>query len=317
MKKKILSGHRFHTEPFKVLEEEFDITYPSKETFNRAEVLELISDFDVFIPNFNFLTDKEIIDRGSRLKLIANFGVGYNTIDVDYASKKNIVVCNTPHSVTEPTAEICFALMGAVARNIGFLNSQLRTPEGVKWGIYDNLGLSLNKKTLGILGFGRIGQAVARRAIASGMSIIYHSRNHVSPEIETLYNAEYVSFDELIAKSDVLSINTPATPETHHIISKEAINQMKPNAILINTSRGSTVDEKALIEALRSRRIFGAGLDVFESEPHINSEFFNLENVILTPHVGTQTIETRIEMQEEVVGNISAFFNEGNPSRVN
>jgi lactate dehydrogenase-like 2-hydroxyacid dehydrogenase len=317
MKKKILSGHNFHREPFRILEEQFDITYPSRSRFSKEEVMELIADYDVFVPNFSFFTDKDIIDKASRLKLIANFGVGYNTIDVDYAAQKGIAVTNTPYSVLEPTAEFCFALIGAVARRIGFYNNKLRTPEGLAWGIYDNPGVALYGKTLGILGFGRIGQAVARRAVASGMNIIYHNRHQVSDEIEKLYGAQYVGFDELLSSADALSVNTPATDETYHIINETAIRKMKPTAILINTSRGFTVDETALIKALRENRIFGAGLDVYEKEPKINPEFLTLDNVVLTPHAGTQTIEGREDMQREVAQNILAFFNGGKISKVN
>ncbi len=317
MKKKILSGHKFHCEPFSILEDQFEITYPSKDHFSKDEILEMISDFDVFVPNFSFFTGKEIIDRGTNLKLIANYGVGYNNIDIEYAAQKNIAVTNTPNSVLEPTAEICFALMGAVARKIGFFNNKLRIPEGLRWGIYDNPGVTMFDKTLGILGFGRIGQAVARRAIASGMSVIYHNRNRVDKDIEELYKAQYVSFDKLLSNSDFLSINAPATAETYHIIDQGAISKMKPNAILINTSRGSTVDEKALIAALREKRIFGAGLDVYETEPNINPDFFELDNVVLTPHAGTQTIESRDAMQSEVAKNILAFYNGGELSKVN
>lgn len=317
MKKKILSGHNFHREPFQVLNEQFDLTYPPSGYFKKDQILDIIGEYEVFIPNFSFYTDKEIIDKAKNLKLIANFGVGYNNIDVEYAAQKDIVVTNTPNSVLEPTAELCFGLIHAVARRIGFYNNKLRTPEGVSWGLYDNPGIAIYGKTLGIYGFGRIGQAIARRAIACGMNIIYHNRRPVAKEMEEKYNARYVSFDELLSQSDFISINAPATPETYHIIDEAAIDKMKSNAVLINTSRGSTVDEVALIEALKNNRIFGAGLDVYETEPRINPEFFKLDNVVLTPHAGTQTIEGRYDMQREVAENIINFY-AGKPiSKVN
>lgn len=317
MKKKILSGHNFHREPFQVLNEQFDLTYPPSGYFKKDQILDIIGEYEVFIPNFSFYTDKEIIDKAKNLKLIANFGVGYNNIDVEYAALKGIVVTNTPNSVLEPTAELCFGLIHAVARRIGFYNNKLRTPEGVSWGLYDNPGIAIYGKTLGIYGFGRIGQAIARRAIACGMNIIYHNRKPVAKEMEEKYNARYVSFDELLSQSDFISINAPATPETYHIIDEAAIDKMKSNAVLINTSRGSTVDEVALIEALKNNRIFGAGLDVYETEPRINPEFFKLDNVVLTPHAGTQTIEGRYDMQREVAENIINFY-AGKPiSKVN
>lgn len=317
MKKKILSGHNFHREPFSELETLFDITYPEKSYFKKDEILEMIGEYDVFIPNFSFFTDKEIIDKAVNLKLIANYGVGYNNIDVDYAAQKGITVTNTPQAVLEPTAELCFGLMHAVARKIGYFNNKLRGSERVGWGLYDNLGLSLYGKTLGIYGMGRIGQAIARRAIASGMNVIYHNRRPLDPSIEKEYNAKYVSFDDLLIQSDYISVNAPATSETYHIINAAAIAKMRSSAILVNTSRGSTVDEKALIEALKENRIYGAGLDVYETEPNINPEFFALDNVVLSPHAGTQTLDGRHDMQREVASNIIGFFKGEKVSKVN
>lgn len=317
MKKKILSGHNFHREPFQVLNEQFDVTYPPSGYFKKDHILDIIADYEVFIPNFSFYTDREIIDKAKNLRLIANFGVGYNNIDVEYAARKGILVTNTPNSVLEPTAELCFGLIHAVARRIGFYNNKLRTPEGISWGLYDNPGVAIYGKTLGIFGFGRIGQAIARRAVACGMTIIYHNRRPVTKEMEEKYNARYVSFDELLSQSDFISINAPATPETFHIIDEAAIDKMKSNAVLINTSRGSTVDELALIKALKNNRIFGAGLDVYETEPRINPEFLELDNVVLTPHAGTQTIEGRYDMQREVAENIINFYAGKQISRVN
>lgn len=317
MKKKILSGHNFHREPFQVLNEQFDVTYPPSGYFKKDQILDIIADYEVFIPNFSFYTDREIIDKAKNLRLIANFGVGYNNIDVEYAARKGIIVTNTPNSVLEPTAELCFGLIHAIARRIGFYNNKLRTPEGISWGLYDNPGVAIYGKTLGIFGFGRIGQAIARRAVACGMTIIYHNRRPVAKEMEEKYNARYVSFDELLSQSDFISINAPATPETFHIIDEAAIDKMKSNAVLINTSRGSTVDELALIKALKNNRIFGAGLDVYETEPRINPEFLELDNVVLTPHAGTQTIEGRYDMQREVAENIINFYAGKQISRVN
>lgn len=317
MKKKILSGHNFHREPFSILENDFEITYPEKNYFKKDEILDIIGEYDVFIPNFSFFTDKDIIDKASNLKLIANYGVGFNNIDVAYAAEKGIVVTNTPNSVLEPTAELCFGLILAVARNIGFYNNKIRTSEGVRWGLYDSLGVSLYGKTLGIYGMGRIGQAVAKRAIAFGMNIIYHNRKPIESSTKKEYNAHYVSFDELLSQSDVLTLNAPATPETYHIINEKSISKMKETSILINTSRGSTVDETDLIKALKDKRIFGAGLDVYETEPKINSAFFDLDNVVLTPHAGTQTLDARHDMQTEVANNIIGFFDNKPISRVN
>ena len=318
MKKKILFAYSYHREIFKDLEKDFDLTYPPREgSFKREEILEMIADYDVLIPNFSFFTDKEIMDKASKLKLIANYGVGYNNIDVDYAAQKGIVVTNTPNSVLEPTAELCFALMSAVARKIGYSNNKLRTPEGVGWKLYDNLGITMFGKTLGIYGMGRIGQAIARRAIAAGMKIIYHNRTRLDSKIEEQYNAKYVSFDDLLSQSDFLSLNAPATKDTYHLIDKSALDKMKPRSILVNTARGTLINEVDLIEALKKQQIFGAGLDVFETEPKINPVFFELDNVVLTPHAGTQTLESRHDMQREVMYNILSFYKGKKISQVN
>lgn len=317
MKKKILSTYKFHPEPFKILESNFDITYPTEKAFKKEDIVKMIGDYDVLIPNFGFYTDKEMMDNAPKLKLIANFGVGFNNVDIEYAASKGIVVANTPNSVLEPTAELCFGLMLAVARRIAYFSAKLRTVDGLKWGLYDNAGLPLYGKTLGIIGCGRIGQAVARRALASGMKIIYNNRHRLPQDIEDRYQATLVDLDTLMAESDFISVNAPSTPHTFHVINERSINLMKPSAIVINTSRGSAVDDEALIKALTENRIFGAGLDVFENEPYIDPRFFELDNVVLTPHTGTQTIEGRHQMQAEVAANIINFFDGGAVSKVN
>lgn len=315
--KKILMAHNFLREGFDSLEGKFEVIYPEKSHFNKEEVLERISDIDVLVPNFTFRTDKEIIDAAKNLKLIANFGVGFNTIDTEYAAEKGITVTNTPYAVLEPTAELCFALIVATARRVGFYNNKLHSDERIGWGLFDNLGVSIYGQTLGIYGMGRIGQAVARRAIASGMNIIYYNRRRLDESIEKQYNARYVDFETLLRESDVVTLNAPATPETFHLMSDEQFKLMKPSAILVNTARGSLVDEQALIRALHNKEIYAAGLDVFEHEPKIPEELKQFENVILTPHAGTQTYEGRINMEREVAKNIINFFEGGEISKVN
>lgn len=315
--KKILMGHDFKREGFKSLEGKFEMIYPQSEHFKREEVLELIADIDVLIPNFSFQTDKEIMDAAKKLRLIANYGVGYNNIDVAYASQKGLTVTNTPNSVLEPTAELCFALLLATARRIGYYNNKLHAGERLGWGLFDNPGLPVYGQTLGIYGMGRIGQAVARRAVASGMKIIYHNRRRLDKSIEEKYGAIYVDFDTLLRESDFVSLNAPATAETHHLIGEAEFKKMKSTAILINTARGILVDERALIEALKNEEIFAAGLDVFENEPKISPELFDFENVVLTPHAGTQTYAARLDMQKEVAKNIINFFEGGEINKVN
>ncbi|WP_298647041.1 NAD(P)-dependent oxidoreductase [uncultured Proteiniphilum sp.] len=317
--KRVLIAYRLKPEGLKALEGKYEVALPvDKSYFTREEVMELIPNYEVLVPNFSFYTDKEIMDRAVKLELISNYGVGFNNIDVDYATKKGIVVTNIPNSTREPTAEFAFALLLAAGRRIGYYDRKLRTDEGVSWGIYAEGGLPVYGKTLGIIGMGRIGQSLARRAVASGMEIIYHNRTPLEEAVEHLYNARYVAFEELLKTADYISLNAPYTTQTHHLIGEEQLNRMKPTAVFINTARGSIVDEKALAKALKEKTIWAAGLDVYENEPHILPELLQLDNVVLAPHAATKTIEDRINMSVEMAQNIIGFY-EGtySVSRVN
>jgi D-3-phosphoglycerate dehydrogenase len=306
-------------EGFTELFKNFEDVFPDKEIFTKEEVISMLPEFDAFISTFQFKVDKEVIDAAKgRVKIISNYGVGYDNIDVEYATKQGIVVTNTPDPVVEPTAEHAFALMLAVARRIPECDYKLRIPNGLKWGVMENLGQTLYGKTLGIIGMGRIGKALVRRALACGMKIVYFNRTKLTPELENQYQAKLLDLDELIKISDVISIHTPLSFETHHLINRKRLQQMKPTAILVNTARGPVVDEIALIEALQKNWISSAALDVYEFEPKISKELFDLDNVVLAPHNGTGTFEARNEMSKFVSQNIIGFFN-GNPkiSRVN
>lgn len=266
------------------------------------------SDADVLVSTFDLRVTREAIESMPNLRLIANFGAGYNNIDLEACRERCIRVTNTPQPVIEPTAELAFALMIDVARRVSEFDRQMRgygfpvTGEGIRFGVMNNLSHSLYGKTLGILGMGRIGKALARRAIASGMRVVYHNRRPVEDK-----TAEYVDFQTLLQDSDYLSLNLPYTPEVHHIIGKPELGMMKRSAFLINTARGAHVDEAALIEALKSGVIAGAALDVYEFEPAVSPELLTLPNVVLSPHTGTGTWEGRIAMCENVCDNILAF----------
>ena len=272
------------------------------------EVEVLVSTFDVKVP-------EAMIASMPRLRLIANFGAGYNNIDLEACRARGIRVTNTPQPVIEPTAELAFALMSDVARRVSEFDRLVRTGQA-QFGVMRNLSHSLYGKTLGILGMGRIGQSLARRALASGMQIIYHNRHRLSDEIEQKLNATYVDFQTLLQDSDYLSLNLPYTPEVRHIIGKPEFGMMKRTAYLINTARGAHVHEEALIEALKSGIIAGAALDVYEHEPAISSELLSLPNIVLSPHTGTGTWEGRIAMCENVCDNILAFI-EGQTNKMN
>lgn len=315
--KKILMGHNFKREGFTLLEGKYELIYPEAKLFTREEILKRITDVDVLVPNFSFQTDAKIIDAGKKLKLISNYGVGYNNIDVDYAAKKGVVVTNTPQSVLEPTAELCFALISATARKIAYYNHKLHSGIRLDWGLYGDMGMPLYRQTLGIYGMGRIGQAVARRAVASGMNILYHNRRRLSQDIEERYKAKYVDFETLLKESDIVSLNAPATAETYHLMGTDEFKKMKDTAILINTARGQLVDEKALVQALKEGDVWAAGMDVFENEPKILPELLELDNAIVCPHAGTSTYAARLDMAREVTKNIINFFEGGQIDKVN
>ena len=266
-------------------------------------------DAEVLVSTFDYRVTREMIAAMPNLRLIANFGAGYNNIDLDACRERGIRVTNTPQPVIEPTAELAFALMIDVARRVSEFDRKVRAGQAV-FGVMNNLSHSLYGKTLGILGMGRIGQALARRAAASGMRILYHNRHRLEDErISGLVDAKatYVDFQTLLQDSDYLSLNLPYTPQVHHIIGKPELGMMKRSAYLINTARGAHVDEAALVEALKSGIIAGAALDVYEHEPQISPELLTLPNVVLSPHTGTGTWEGRIAMCENVTDNIIAF----------
>lgn len=262
---------------------------------------------EVLVSTFDYKVSRQMIDAMPHLRLIANFGAGYNNIDLEACQERGIRVTNTPQPVIEPTAELAFALMINIARRVSEFDRAIRSGTGQSMAVMNNLSHSLYGKTLGIIGMGRIGQALARRAVASGMQIIYHNRHRLSDEIEQKYHATYVDFQTVLQDSDFVSLNLPYTPEVHHLIGKPELGMMKRTAYLINTARGAHVDEQALVEALKSGIIAGAALDVYEHEPTISSELLTLPNVVLSPHTGTGTWEGRIAMCENVCGNILAY----------
>ena len=296
----------------------WEIIYPENEAFTHKELLEKVVDVDAIVTVYGNKISNDVIDAASQLKMIANFGAGYDNIDMDYVSDKGIVVTNSPDPVTEPTAELALGLMISVARRMGEMNNILKNNEALQWGVMRNLSTTLVGKQLGIIGMGAIGKALARRAVASGMTVVYHNRNRVDDETEKVLGASYLSLDELLKSSDVVSLNMPLTAETRKMIGQSELKMMKSTAFLINTARGPVVDEQALIKALEKKVIAGAGLDVFENEPSIPDELRQLPNVVLMPHLGTATHETRGEMSLLVAQNIKCFF-EGKtpPNKVN
>ena len=307
--KKILVTFDMFREGFTELENKYEVTFPNGRDFSYDEISEMIPQYDVLCSMFDFPVDKALIDRGVNLKLIANYAVGYNNIDVAYALSKGLTVANTPDPVTAPTTNLALGLMLDTARRITECDRKLRTlGKAMKVGVLENLGVSITGQTLGIIGLGRIGKALCKRARACGMNVIYNNRRPLYIEEETKLGASFVSMEELLAQSDFVSLNVPYNQDTYHIIGEPELKQMKPSAILINTGRGPLVDEHALVKALQEGTIRGAGLDVFEFGDYPLPELLEMDNVVLTPHIGTQTMDARIAMARAVANNVIGFL---------
>ena len=271
-----------------------------------------LEEADVLVSTFDKPVTREMIMSAPHLKLVANFGVGFNNIALEACRERGIRVTNTPNPVIEPTAELAFALMHAVARRTAEFDRKLREGKAEPFGVMNNLSHSLYGKTLGIIGMGRIGQALARRALASGMTVIYHNRRPIpqstlESRLPNPDSINYVSMETLLQTADFVSLNLPYTPEVRHIIDGKALRMMKSTAYLINTARGAHVDELALVKALKDGEIAGAAMDVYEHEPQITPELLKMDNVVLSPHTGTGTWEGRIAMCENVCDNILAW----------
>ena len=309
MKDKVLVTYAIPRESLSELDEHFELIYPDKEFFTDDELINLIPDCSALLSIFNRKISAEIIKAGKKLKIISNYGVGFNNIEIEAANKNKIIICNTPEAVCEPTAELCLALMLSLSRQVANCHFQLKTNPDFEWGVMKNLGNSLRGKTLGIIGLGKIGKSIAEKASVFGMKIIYHNRKPINDKKYEHYT--FVEKDTLLKESDIVSLNCPLTPNTHHLISENEFQLMKNSSLLINTARGSVVDEHALVKALKDKLIAGAGLDVFENEPFIHPDLLKANNVVLVPHIGTSTIETRIEMGMEASENIISFLLKG------
>jgi glyoxylate reductase len=272
----------------------------------RRAVLEAIGDKQGLLSMITDAVDAELLDRASELKIIANFGVGYNNIDVPAATRRGIMVTNTPGVLTDATADLTLALMLAVARRV--VEGDRRTRQGRFrfWAPFHFLGHEITGKTLGIVGMGRIGRAVARRATGFDMRVLYHTRNPLDVEEERKLKVNFSDLKALLQEADFVSLHTPLTSQTRHLIGKQELAWMKSDAFLINTARGAVVDEQALLESLEKGGIAGAGLDVYENEPLLTPGLERLDNVVLLPHVGSATVETRRRMAAMAVDNLLA-----------
>lgn len=257
--------------------------------------------------------DDTFLAAGPNLKIVANVAVGYNNIDVDACAARGVLVSNTPGVLTDATADIAMALILMSTRRLGEGERLIRSQTPWKWGMFMMLGTGIQGRRLGIVGMGAIGRAIALRGSAFGMDIVYHNRSAVDAGIEAQLGASLVSLDELLATSDVVSLNCPYSSATHHLIDAAALDAMKPSAFLINTARGAIVDESALADALSAGSIAGAGLDVYENEPTVEPRLIGLDNVVMIPHLGSATTETRGAMANLAARNIAAVLAGGEP----
>lgn len=279
--------------------------------FGRDELIAALREYPIVLCTLTDDLSRATLEgaRGGRIRLLANFGVGFNHIDLKTAAEQGIAVTNTPGVLTEDTADHTLLLILAIARRAGEGERELRSGQWTGWRPTHLLGTRVSGKTLGIIGFGRIGQAVAERAHRGfRMRVLYHSRRRAPADVEERTGAKpATTFEALLRESDFVSLHCPATPDTHHLINSHTLAQMRPHAFLINTSRGDVIDERALLTALEEKRIAGAALDVFESEPDIRPELLWHPNLVLTPHLGSATMESRVAMGQRAVANIDAF----------
>ena len=292
---------------------DFDVTVVSESPPERGELLESVRGAAGILPTVTEKMDAEVMDAaGDGLKVIANMAVGYDNVDLDAAGERNVVVTNTPEVLNETTADTAFLLLLAAARRLGEAERLLRSGGWEAWGPMQLTGPDVWGKKLGVVGFGRIGQAVARRARGFDMEVLYHDQYRIeSAEKES--GVRYVELDELLRTCDFISVHTPLTDETHHLIGATELGRMKSEAVLINTSRGPVVDEAALANALAEGRIFAAGLDVYEKEPEVHPKLLELENAVLAPHIGSASVETRDRMAVLAAENIVAVLSGDEP----
>ena len=292
------------------MKELFDVELrPDNARMSREDLVEAMKRADVLVPCITDQIDANMLAQaGERLRLIANFGAGVDHIDVASARQRGVLVSNTPGVVTEDTADMAMALILGVTRRIPEGLAVMQSGEWQGWSPTAFLGGRIGGRRLGIIGMGRIGQALARRAAAFGMQIHYHNRRRLRPEIEAELGATYwESLDQMVARMDVISVNCPHTPSTFHLLNARRLKMLKPTAVIVNTSRGEVIDENALVRGLRAGEIAGAGLDVFEYGVEVNPELRELPNVVVLPHMGSATVEGRAEMGEKVIINIKTF----------
>jgi glyoxylate reductase len=295
---KIVVTRRIPEPAVELLREAGDVwVSPDDRPLETQELHDAVTGADIAVTLLHDRVDDAFLDAaGDQLRAVCNVAVGFDNIDVPAATKRGVLITNTPAVLTEATADLAMTLILAVTRRIGEGERLIRNREKWSWHMFMLLGMGLQEKTLGVVGMGAIGQALARRAKAFGMAIVYSDARPASEEVERELSARRVELDELLETADVVSIHAPLMDSTRHLIDAQALARMKDTAYLVNSARGPIIDEAALVEALRSGQIAGAGLDVYENEPEVDPGLIELDNVVLLPHLGSATIETRTAM---------------------
>ena len=314
MKPKVLVTREVFEDILEYLSQYFEVTSNQSDVpMDPSALAEKLFDKQGALITLSDRIDADLLSRCPNLKAVCNIAVGYNNIDLDACTRAGVMATNTPGVLDDTTGDFTWALILATARRLTEAEAFLRAGLWDGWKLKQFLGLDVHHATLGIFGLGRIGQVVAKRAIGFEMKILYHDVRRAHPEIEQACRASFVSKEELLSRADVITLHVPYSPATHHLIGRAELKKMKPTAILINASRGGVVDDEALIEALRSGTIAGAGLDVFENEPKLNPQFIHLKNVVLTPHIASSSRATRHRMAMLAAENLVAALTTGKP----
>jgi gluconate 2-dehydrogenase len=311
---KVLVTREVFQEQLDLLAAHFDVSANQGDrSYSPEQLATLLADKDGALTALTDRIDGALLARCPRLKAVCNMAVGYNNIDVAACTKHHIMATNTPGVLEGATADFTWALILAVQRRLSEAEAWLRAGEWKGWRLKQFLGRDTHHCTLGILGMGRIGRAVAHRAVGFDMTVLYHNNHRLDPAVEHAHHANYVGFDDLLSGADILTIHVPYSPATHHLIGATELARMKPSAILINTARGGVVDDAALARALKQGKLAGAGLDVFENEPSLNAEFLALKNVVLTPHIASSSEHARFGMAMKAAENLVAALVNGKP----
>ena len=314
MKQKILVTRDVFDDVLELLSRHFDVTSNRGDTpYTPDKLAQALADKAGALTTLTDRIDAALLARAPNLKAVCNIAVGFNNFDLPACSARGVMATNTPGVLDASTADFTWALILATARRVTEAEAWLRAGEWKGWALKQFLGVDVHGATLGIVGMGRIGQAVARRALGFDMPVVYYNRQRLSPEVERAHNATYASLDDVLTRADIVTLHVPYSSATHHLIGAEQLAQMKPTAILINAARGGVVDDAALVAALREQRIAAAGLDVYENEPKLNPEFLRFKNVVLMPHIASSTERTRRNMARMAAENLIAALTTGRP----